>query len=60
MTKINCTLEKDINKCPHFVLDDGTCTADNPCSFAEKPGNRAPDKDEYVREERWFEKYYDK
>ena len=48
-----CVLEKELNKCPYY--NEGLCISDKPCSFQKKV-----EKKEYVRKERWYEKYYRK
>lgn len=58
MEKNKCTLEKDINQCPHFNPDNGDCEAENPCSFVSRAVERSFDKGDFAREERWYEKYY--
>lgn len=48
---IICGLEKDINNCP-FYKDD-ICVSKNQCSF-----QKLKKRKEYIRKERWYEKYY--
>lgn len=52
-----CTLEADINKCPHYLIEKEHCSVNNEvCCFFRKPGY---EKDSgYKREPRWYEKYY--
>lgn len=52
-----CVLEKELNKCHYYK--EGLCTSDKQCSFQKKVEKKL-DKKEYVRKERWFEKYYRK
>lgn len=56
---IICTLDKEINKCICFDPETCACTSQKPCGMAKaeiikenQPG--------YVRQERWYEKYYKK
>ena len=55
---VKCTLDKDINKCPYLV-EDG-CSNPNHCSFQQEDKEALIEKERYVREERWYEKYYRK
>lgn len=48
-----CKLDKDINKCPYY--SNGKCSYDKKCSF-----QITKDAAQYVRKERWYEKYYKK
>ena len=48
-----CELEKELNNCPYYK--EGFCTKDGTCSFQKKV-----EKKEYIRKERWYEKYYRK
>ena len=50
-----CSLSKDINTCPFCDLENMKCN-DGKCAF------RVEDKhtDKYIRQERWYEKYYKK
>lgn len=54
---MKCTLSADINNCPFCNKEDLTCKNENKCAFKEdiKHCNK-----EYVRQERWYEKYYRK
>lgn len=50
-----CTLKASINKCPYF--DNEECKAENTqCAFFLQ--EKETERDAYVREERWYEKYY--
>lgn len=60
MGKVICTLDKDINRCPHYRSDDLSCANEKPCSFGQIGGDETKISGEYVREERWYEKYYKK
>lgn len=55
MSIIKCTLEKDINKCPHYNPETEECNRQEPCSFGQ-----TREQPTFVRKERWYEKYYDK
>lgn len=46
-----CELEKELNKCPYY--ENGHCKKEGICSFQKKI-----EKKEYIRKERWYEKYY--
>ena len=50
-----CELEKELNKCPFYK--EGFCTSNTSCSFQKKVEKN---EKEYVRKERWYEKYYKK
>lgn len=58
MGKIICTLDKNINQCRFFDASDATCAREEPCFFGEKKENAGNNNKKYVREERWYEKYY--
>ena len=50
---MQCSLPKNVNECPFYNAADNTCNNSNKCSFQEKEETPA-----YVRETRWYEKYY--
>ena len=52
---MKCLLEPDINQCPHFMQENGTCAlgSEGKCSFQEQTKQPKPE-----RKERWYEKYY--
>lgn len=53
---MKCLLDKDINKCPYFLLTEEECISKTKCSYQEKID---PETDcGYIRKERWYEKYY--
>lgn len=58
-----CVLDPDINKCPHYIRDEGGCGADHwECGFLQafdkpKSGPKAEDR---PKDPKWFEKYYQK
>ena len=58
VTTMKCYLDKDINKCPYFLSAEQKCTSKTKCSFQEKIDSNA--NGGYVRQERWYEKYYKK
>lgn len=53
---MRCTLEKDVNKCPFYLVDTLGCKNNKECSFQENEEQEA--KQKYIREPRWYEKYY--
>lgn len=53
---MKCELEAEINNCPFYIKSTHLCTNENPCSFQEKKDTQK----EYIRKERWYEKYYKK
>ena len=56
---IECTLPGDINNCQFYDEKNKSCNNQNysQCSFSKSidPQNKSVG---YVREERWYEKYY--
>ncbi len=55
----NCELHPDINKCPHFEPIKGECCIKNECcGFYGKSKPQTELK--YIRQPRWYEKYYKK
>jgi hypothetical protein len=47
-----CGLAPDINKCPNYNSDTGSCVTNNTvCGFFKVPG----EKTEYKRKPRWYE-----
>ncbi len=53
---MKCTLPENINKCPFFDIDFGTCNNGNKCSYQQE--DKSEVKEKYIRKERWYEKYY--
>ena len=53
---MKCELEAEINNCPFYIKSTHLCANENPCSFQEKKDTQK----EYIRKERWYEKYYKK
>ena len=53
-----CTLPKELNSCPDLV-DGGICTRPLPhqCNMLERI-SKPKVQNNYVRKERWYEKYY--
>lgn len=56
MGNIICTLDANINTCPFYGRDNAVCNSESPCSFWKKEEDIS--KSQYVRKERWYEKYY--
>ena len=53
----DCRLDPDINQCPHFDSNKGKCAIENEsCGFYEK--SKIKTEPEYIRQPRWYEKYY--
>lgn len=57
---MQCLLAKDINTCPFYEPDVEQCTNENTkCTFRIPEDNDKPkERNRYVREPRWYEKYY--
>jgi len=54
-----CTLVVSENKCPYLADDKQHCSATNSgCSFRKSETDKPVISREYVRKERWYEKYY--
>lgn len=55
-----CTLEADVNECPYFQSENGLCKRSTPeCGFCyEEFSEKKSVNYKYVREPRWYEKYY--
>lgn len=51
-----CTLNKDLNQCPHFDGEQHCNLPENPCGMLRIQNNLK----KYIREVRWYEKYYKK
>ena len=58
MTK--CILSDDINSCKHYDSENSLCLNPNTCSFQEIMRGKDMNRTDYVRTERWYEKYYRK
>lgn len=57
--KVGCKLDKDINNCPFCDKNNMECTnRDTKCCFRYEV--EANNNNKYVRQERWYEKYYRK
>ena len=57
----NCTLSPDINTCKFYSPSDNSCSNPNEgCTFREDSSKSSELPTGYVREERWYEKYYKK
>lgn len=55
-----CGLAPDINKCPNYNADMGSCTTNNDvCGFYRNIETKK-EKSEYKRKTRWYEQYYEK
>lgn len=54
---IKCYLNNEINTCPYYKKENMECKSPTPCNFAK---NNAKIKNTYMRQERWYEKYYKK
>lgn len=54
---MKCNLPEDVNSCPMFQKDNATCKNQNKCSYQV---SEEVIKEKYVRQERWYEKYYRK
>lgn len=55
----DCELHPDINKCPHLEPIKGKCNIKNECcGFYDKLKSQIGTG--YVRQPRWYEKYYKK
>jgi hypothetical protein len=50
-----CLLKAEFNKCPYIGADQ-KCNSTSSCSMMAKL-NCQEDKDKYVRQSRWYEKY---
>ena len=51
-----CTLEMDDNECPYYDKEENLCKNPNKgCSFKEELTYQ---KEEPIKKEKWFEKYY--
>ena len=55
---IQCTLPQDINLCPHYDKPNSSCNNPSNCSFQENVQEDMMPYNGYVRQERWYEKYY--
>lgn len=54
---MKCTLPADINSCEYFIPEGNHCRNENKCSFQDIPTQSG---EKYIRQERWYEKYYKK
>lgn len=58
MMKILCLLPEDINNCPFFNKEKMECTnTDTKCTFRKESDENIVNN-QYIRKERWYEKYY--
>lgn len=55
---MKCNLPADINQCPYFLTEKQECKKESACSFQQKAVSKP--RNQYIREERWYEKYYKK
>lgn len=53
---MKCTLSIEVNECPFYNKDKMECNNQNRCTYQEN--ENAQPKEKYVRQERWYEKYY--
>lgn len=53
-----CNLTEEINKCPFYTKEDKSCGNERECVF--RYSDKPKEKNDYVRQERWYEKYYKK
>jgi len=54
-------LAPDINQCPNYNADMGSCAINNKvCGFFKDSGEVKEEKTEYTRKTRWYEQYYKK
>ena len=53
---MKCELEPAINNCPFYIKTSRICANENACSFQERKNTQK----QYIRKERWYEKYYKK
>lgn len=53
-----CLLKSDVNQC-QYLGENQKCNApDSKCGMLVKLKADEPEKDPYVRQPRWYEKYY--
>lgn len=55
---MKCSLKKDVNNCPFYLVDTLGCENSKKCSFQENEEQEV--KREFVRKPRWYERYYKK
>jgi hypothetical protein len=54
-----CGLAPDINQCPNYNVDTGSCASNNNvCGFFRELVEKKEEKTEYKRKPRWYERYY--
>lgn len=53
---MECLLDADVNKCPHYNSKGKKCLYTGKCSFQKAAIEQQ--KSKYIRKERWYEKYY--
>jgi len=59
MKPMICSLDIEINSCPHLSDDGRTCNSDNSsCTFRKE--SEAVESTKYIRKQRWYDKYYKK
>lgn len=52
-----CGLDPGVNKCPHYIKENGNCKTDNQtCCFWVQP--EAKKETSSLKEPKWFEQYY--
>lgn len=57
---IVCTFPKDINRCEYYDEKNSFCNNPNKCSYQEDSERVNVVQKKYIRQERWYEKYYRK
>ena len=55
---MKCTMDADINQCPHYEVATQECKMNGKCSFQSSEVEKY--KHKYERKERWYERYYKK
>ena len=50
-----CTLDRNLNNCPHFDGNNHCTNPETKCGMLRIQDNT---KKNYIRKERWYEKYY--
>lgn len=53
-----CVLAPDINQCPSYNADMGSCVSNNKvCGFFRESDEKKEEKTEYKRKPRWYKQY---
>ncbi|MGL6219297.1 MAG: hypothetical protein ACRC36_14775 [Lacrimispora sphenoides] len=55
-----CGLAQDVNKCPNYNSDTGSCVTNNTVCGFFRNSEAKKEKTEYKRKTRWYEQYYEK